>query len=238
MMNCPHRGQNYQMCLFLWISVYLSTPQSHHAFISFYCQSLFWTLLLWLSVWLSNTTNYPEGKHIHPEVSGKSCGLPSLRHVMCEICSTTKYNVEEGGSPHTLVDYTTCMRCNSFSRWRLSEGFKIKHTGMQCFRCTACSKEKHNTLQIDRRIPPALPLWGQIIINHRLNNSMPSQWMPFSVHFSAPAWRRSLEPCVCVCVFVCLCVYMCGCMCLRVCLCVSMCVLVCRFYKYYKYFAN
>lgn len=62
-------------------------------------------------------------------------------------------------------------------------------------------KEKHNKLQSrpTEEFPQPLPLWGQIIINHRLNNSAASEWMPFSAHFSAPASGGVPSACMYAC---------------------------------------
>lgn len=79
---------------------------------------------------------------------------------------------------------------------------------------SACTgRKKHNKLQSrpTEEFPQPLPLRGQIIINRRLNNSEPSEWMPGFGPFLGTCSERlplRLHVCMFVCVqvmFACVC---------------------------------
>lgn len=125
--------------------------------------------------------------------------LPSfnLKCLLNSGCSVPVYSV----LPILIKYFRVMQQLQQWGSVSDVEASRIPVTSLLCPGICLHGKEKHNKLQsrLTEEFPQPLSLWGQIIINHRFKNSVQSEWMPFSAHFSPPASDSVPRACMVVC---------------------------------------
>ena len=176
------------------------------------CRSLPFSLFGWPFNQASNVV-------AKPETTKPSLTTLTFLTLKCELNSCCSVRVcREQSFP--IKDFFFLMLCNSSNSEdpHQTRRHPVPLLGLCSAPASACTgRKKHNKLQSrpTEEFPQPLPLRGQIIINRRLNNSEPSEWMPCFGPFLGTCSERlplRLHVCMYVCMYVCMCAgYVCMC---------------------------